>query len=160
MHLVQRLQAVHERDWMDGEALMLETLTSIRRAGADVILIDTVPTPALYFADKEFGTDGGIMITGSHNPPEYNGIKMVAGGGSLYGEAIQDLYRRIEADDYLDGAGTTERREILERYVEAVSDAIDLPVPIKVVLDCGNGTGSVVAGPPLTPALLPFHSSS
>lgn len=117
----------------------------LNRAGADVILIDTVPTPTLYFADREFGTDGAIQITGSHNPPEYNGIKMVAGGGSLYGEAIQDLRRRIEADEYLDGAGTTERREILDRYVEAVSGAVDLPAPIKVVLDCGNGTGSVVA---------------
>jgi len=117
----------------------------LNASGADVILIDTVPTPTLYFADREFGTDGGIQITGSHNPSEYNGIKMVAGGGSLYGEAIQDLRRRIEADQYLDGAGTTERREILERYVEAVSSAVELPAPIKVVLDCGNGTGSVVA---------------
>lgn len=117
----------------------------LNRAGADVILLGTVPTPVLYFADREFGTDGGIMITGSHNPPEYNGIKMVAGGGSLYGEAIQDLRRRIEADEYLGGAGTTERTEILDRYVEAMSAAIELPSPIKVVLDCGNGTGSVVA---------------
>ena len=117
----------------------------LNESGADVILIDTVPTPTLYFADREFGTDGGIQITGSHNPPEYNGIKMVAGGGSLYGEAIQDLRRRIEADQYLDGSGTTERREILERYVEAVSNAVELSAPIKVVLDCGNGTGSVVA---------------
>jgi phosphomannomutase/phosphoglucomutase len=117
----------------------------LNESGADVILVDTVPTPTLYFADREFGTDGGIQITGSHNPPEYNGIKMVAGGGSLYGDAIQDLRLRIEADQYLDGAGTTERREILERYVEAVSGAVELPAPIRVVLDCGNGTGSVVA---------------
>ena len=117
----------------------------LNESGADVILIDTVPTPTLYFADREFGTDGGIQITGSHNPPEYNGVKMVAGGGSLYGDAIQDLRRKIEADQYLDGAGTTEQREILERYVEAVSGAVELPAPIRVVLDCGNGTGSVVA---------------
>ena len=117
----------------------------LNESGADVILIDTVPTPTLYWADREFGTDGGIQITGSHNPPEYNGIKMVVGGGSLYGDAIQDLRLRIEADQYLDGAGTTERREILDRYVEAVSAAVDMPAPIKVVLDCGNGTGSVVA---------------
>ncbi len=70
----------------------------LNASGADVILIDTVPTPTLYFADREFGTDGGIQITGSHNPSEYNGIKMVAGGNSLYGDAIQDLRRRIEAD--------------------------------------------------------------
>lgn len=117
----------------------------LNASGANVILIDTVPTPTLYFADREFGTDGGIQITGSHNPSEYNGIKMVAGGNSVYGDAIQDLRRRIELDDYLDGQGEVERREILDRYVEAVSGAIDMPAPIKVVLDCGNGTGSVVA---------------
>ena len=117
----------------------------LNASGADVILVDTVPTPVLYFADREFGTDGGIQITGSHNPPEYNGIKMVAGGNSLYGEAIQDLRRRVESDSWREAEGRTERRPILERYVEAVREAVDLPAPIKVVLDCGNGTGSVVA---------------
>jgi phosphomannomutase/phosphoglucomutase len=114
-------------------------------SGADVILVDTVPTPTLYFADREFGTDGGIQITGSHNPPEYNGIKMVVGGSSLYGAAIQDLRRRVENEDWLDGEGETERRPVLDRYAAAVAAAVDVPEPIRVVLDCGNGTGSVIA---------------
>lgn len=117
----------------------------LNASGADVILVDTVPTPTLYFADREFGTDGGIQITGSHNPPEYNGIKMVVGGNSLYGAAIQDLRQRVESDAWLDGDGETERRPILDRYVAAVAGAVDVPGPIRVVLDCGNGTGSVVA---------------
>ncbi len=117
----------------------------LNASGADAILVGTVPTPTLYFADAEFGTDGGLQITGSHNPPEYNGIKMVVGGNSLYGDAIQDLYERIRADEYLEGEGATEGRAILDRYVDAVAAAIDLPAPIRVVLDCGNGTGSVVA---------------
>jgi len=117
----------------------------LNRSGADVILVDTVPTPTLYYADREFGTDGGIQITGSHNPPEYNGIKMVVGGSSLYGAAIQDLRRRVVEDDWLDGNGETERQPVLDRYAAAVASAVDVPGPIRVVLDCGNGTGSVVA---------------
>ncbi len=132
-------------------------------SGADVLLVDTVPTPTLYFAAREFGTDGGIQITGSHNPPEYNGIKMTVAGGSLYGEAIQDLRRRVEADAYAEGRGTTERREILDRYVDAVAGAVELAGPIRVVLDCGNGTGSVVAGRALAAAgieVIPLYCES
>jgi len=135
----------------------------LNASGADVILVDTVPTPTLYFADREFGTDGGIQITGSHNPPEYNGIKMVAGGNSLYGDAIQDLRRRVESDSWLDGSGTTERRPILARYAAAVAEAVDLPGPIRVVLDCGNGTGSVVAPEALEAAgieVIPLYCES
>jgi phosphomannomutase/phosphoglucomutase len=126
-------------------ALAQALCDGLNASGADVYLVETVPTPVLYFADREFETDGGIQITGSHNPPEYNGIKMVVGGSSLYGEAIQDLRRRVEAESWQEGEGQTERRPILDRYVEAVRDAVELPSPIRVVLDCGNGTGSVVA---------------
>ncbi len=126
-------------------ALAQALCEGLNASGADVYLVETVPTPVLYFADREFGTDGGIQITGSHNPAEYNGIKMVAGGNSLYGEAIQDLRRRVESESWREAEGRTERRPILERYVEAVRKSIDLPAPIKVVLDCGNGTGSVIA---------------
>jgi phosphomannomutase/phosphoglucomutase len=117
----------------------------LNASGADVRFVGLVPTPVLYFAARELGTDGGIQITGSHNPPEYNGIKMIAGDGSLYGDAIQDLRRRIVAEEWAEGRGETTREEILGRYVEAVAGAIELPSPVKLVLDCGNGTGSVIA---------------
>lgn len=117
----------------------------LNASGVDVRFLGLVPTPVVYFATRELATDGGIQITGSHNPPEYNGIKMITGQGSLYGEAIQDLRRRVEADAWAGGAGETTRVEILERYRDAVVAAVHLPAPVKVVLDCGNGTGAVIA---------------
>jgi len=117
----------------------------LNASGAEVRFVGLVPTPVLYFAAREFGTDGGIQITGSHNPPEYNGIKMIVGDGSLYGDAIQDLRARIVDERWVEGTAETRREQILDRYVEAVAGSIELPAPVKVVLDCGNGTGSVVA---------------
>ena len=135
-------------------------------SGADVVDVGTVPTPTLYWAEQTLATDGGIQITGSHNPPEWNGIKMTLRGASVYGEAIQDLKRRIgrggdgtgrrrgseeEAGtegDRIDGAGTgggrSEKVEVLDRYIDDLAGRFDLAGPVKVVLDCGNGTGSLV----------------
>lgn len=114
-------------------------------SGLDAILLDTVPTPTLYYATVSLGTDGGIQITGSHNPPEYNGIKMVVGGGSLYGEAITALRMLIEAGDFDDGSGTTTKQAILEEYAREIGERARVASPVHLVLDCGNGTGSVVA---------------
>jgi len=117
----------------------------LNAAGLDAVLLDTVPTPALYYATVALDTDGGIQITGSHNPPEYNGIKMVVAGGSVYGEAIQEMRELIESDDYETGEGGTTRHEILESYVREVAERAAVDGPVHVVLDCGNGTGSVAA---------------
>ncbi|MFO7588888.1 MAG: phosphomannomutase/phosphoglucomutase [Gemmatimonadota bacterium] len=117
----------------------------LNASGADVSLVGLAPTPVLYYAAAELETDGGIQVTGSHNPPEYNGIKMIVADGSLYGEAIQDLRRRVETDAWAEGAGETTRVEILERYRDAVASAVSLPFPVKLVIDCGNGTGSMIA---------------
>ncbi|HSM08352.1 MAG TPA: phosphomannomutase/phosphoglucomutase [Gemmatimonadota bacterium] len=117
----------------------------LNAAGLDAVLLDTVPTPALYYATVALETDGGIQITGSHNPPEYNGIKMVVSDGSVYGEAIQEIRELVEADDYLSGEGTTTRHEILDAYVREIGERAAVEGPVHVVLDCGNGTGSVAA---------------
>ena len=117
----------------------------LNAAGADVRLVGTVPTPALYYAADVWATDGGIQITGSHNPPEYNGIKMIVGDRALYGAAIQELRELVESDRYADGSGSTERHEILERYAEEIGRRAGVEGPVKLVLDCGNGTGSVIA---------------
>lgn len=114
-------------------------------AGADVRLVGTVPTPALYYAADLWSTDGGIQVTGSHNPPEYNGIKMIAGDRSVYGAAIQELRELVEADDYAAGSGETARLEILERYATEIGRRARVEGPVRLVLDCGNGAGSVVA---------------
>ncbi len=117
----------------------------LERSGVDVRFLGTVPTPALYFAERVLQVEGAIQITGSHNPPEYNGLKMVVGGEALYGDDIQELRGRIETDDFADGDGRTERVEILDRYVEVIAQRAPISPPTALTLDCGNGTGSVVA---------------
>ncbi len=117
----------------------------LNAAGVDTLFVGTVPTPALYFAAIEFGTDAGIQITGSHNPSEYNGIKMVRDGGAIYGDAIRGLRRRIESEAFASGSGESRDVEILDRYVEEIASRGRVEAPVRMVLDCGNGAGSVVA---------------
>jgi phosphomannomutase/phosphoglucomutase len=126
-------------------ALAKAMCEGLNASGLDVVLLDTVPTPTLYYATVVLETDGGIQITGSHNPPEYNGIKMVVAGGSVYGDAIQDLRMLLESEAYHDGQGSTTRSEILERYAHEIGERARVEGPVKVVLDCGNGVGSVIA---------------
>ena len=113
--------------------------------GLDVIDVGVVASPMLYFAVFHHDADGGVQITGSHNPSEYNGFKMMEGKGSLYGDAIQDLRRAIEEEDFAEGAGALRTDPIFDAYVHYVTENITLgPRRLKVVVDGGNGTG----GPP------------
>jgi phosphomannomutase/phosphoglucomutase len=114
-------------------------------AGAQVIDVGTVPTPAHSFAMAYWGTDGGLQVTGSHNPPQYNGFKMAIRGGSIYGDMIQEVRRTIEQEDYLSGEGRAEDRAVLEIYVRELAAKFSIARPVKVVVDCGNGSGSLVA---------------
>ncbi len=120
---------------------LIQGLTS---SGADVIDIGTVPTPTLYWAEKTLPTDGGIQITGSHNPPEWNGIKMTLGAMPVYGDQIQAFKHAIRQGEFREGTGTSERSDVLDRYVADLAGRFDLSRPVKVVLDCGNGVGSLV----------------
>jgi phosphomannomutase / phosphoglucomutase len=120
-------------------------VAGLRAAGADVLFIGTVPTPVLYWAVQRYGSDGGVQITGSHNPPEYNGFKLLARGTSFYGAQIQALKRRIESRDFADGEGALEERGVLDEYVDDVAGRFELARPVKIVVDCGNGVASVVA---------------
>lgn len=119
----------------------------LAEVGVRAALVGTVPTPALYFAAGELDADGGIQVTGSHNPPEYNGIKLVRDGRAIYGEGIQRLRARIEEDRYASGRAEaeTEEVEILDRYVASLAERVRVPERVRIVLDCGNGAGSVVA---------------
>ncbi len=119
-------------------------IAGLREAGVDVIDIGTVPTPIVWWAEKTQSTDGAIQITGSHNPAEWNGIKMSM-GGSVFGEAIQQIRRTIESGDYATGAGSVERRDVTEAYMADVVGRFDIARPVKVVVDCGNGSGALVA---------------
>lgn len=125
--------------------LASEIIRGIRSTGVNVVDVETVPTPMLYYATAKLGLDGGLQITGSHNPPEYNGFKMVVKGRALYGDAIQDLYRRIDRDDFTNGEGRREKQDIYPTYLDDVGSRFSVARPMKVVVDCGNGTGSLVA---------------
>lgn len=120
-------------------------IAGLRAAGVDVLFVGTVPTPVLYWSEATFGTDAGVQITGSHNPPEWNGIKMSVGRGSLYGDAIQGLLRRIQESDYAEGRGGLEETDVLDRYVADVAGRFSLARPVKVAVDAGNGVGALVA---------------
>ena len=113
-------------------------------AGVHVVDVGLVPTPSHSFAVSHWGADGGLQVTGSHNPPQYNGFKMTL-GGSIYGEAIQEVRRMIDESDYESGEGSVENREVLDEYVRYVAGKFKIGRPLKVVVDCGNGTGSIVA---------------
>ena len=126
-------------------ALAEGLISGIRSAGVDVFDVGTVPTPVLYWSEVKLGTDAGVQITGSHNPPEWNGIKMTYGGSSLYGDAIQDLLHSIQASNFTSGSGGYERLTVLDRYVDDIAGRFTLDQPMRVAVDCGNGTGSILA---------------
>jgi len=113
--------------------------------GLNVVDIGVVPTPVLYYSLYVLPVDGSLMITGSHNPPDMNGFKLNLGQDSVYGEEIQKIREIIEARDYEEGSGSVSSADIIEQYTAAVRERIKLERPLKVVADCGNGCGSLVA---------------
>ncbi len=121
----------------------------IRSAGGHVVRLSTVPTPVTYWAERELGADGGVQITGSHNPAEWNGIKMTVGGRPLHGEGIQDLRRRIDRGGSDGEGGDEEYVDILDRYVADVARRFPGLEPLRVVVDCGNASGALTAVPVL-----------
>ncbi len=129
-----------------GDALAAALRDGIVAAGGTAIDVGTLPTPALYFAVQALETDGGVQVTGSHNPPEFNGFKMVITGGSMHGEAIQQLWERIAVEQYSTGVGAhASDASILGRYREAIVARHTLARPVKAVVDCGNGVAALIA---------------
>jgi phosphomannomutase/phosphoglucomutase len=110
-----------------------------------VIHVGEVPTPLVYWAEQTRQADGAVQVTGSHNPSEWNGIKMTVLGDAMYGDAIQSLLARIRSGDLASGRGTLRRSAILDEYVQDVAGRFELPRPVRVAVDCGNGVASVVA---------------
>jgi phosphomannomutase/phosphoglucomutase len=136
-----------------GEALSAALLEGLVATGAQVLAVGLVPTPTLYFAIHHLGADGGVQVTGSHNPPEMNGFKMVLDGLPFAGDDIQALRRRIEGDGFASGPGGVTRHAVLDAYRSEVVGRIGpLARRLRVVVDCGNGTASL-AGPQLLEAL-------
>ena len=135
-----------------GEMLSQAMRDGIAAAGGVAVDVGVLPTPALYFALHELSVDGGVQVTGSHNPPQFNGFKMVMAGETLHGDDIQRI-RALIQDDALDaGHGTIEADDsVLKRYCDAIARIVGpLAEPVKVVVDCGNGVGSLVAESVLT----------
>jgi phosphomannomutase/phosphoglucomutase len=129
-----------------GEELRDSLVRGLTESGIDVIDVGVVPTPLLYWALHNLDVAGGIQITGSHNPSEYNGFKLSIGKGSLHGEEIQALFGLITDGKFLQGKGTTKKVEVIDRYVDDIAKRIGkLSRPLKVVADCGNGAGALVA---------------
>ena len=132
-----------------GPSLSAALARGLQATGMHVIDIGVVATPMVYFAAHHYGVGSGIMITGSHNPPEYNGIKMVLQGETLALDSIQALLRRIEADDFSVAAkqGNYEQRNIADAYVARIVGDVKLSRKMKIVMDCGNGSPAVIAAP-------------
>jgi phosphomannomutase/phosphoglucomutase len=128
-----------------GPGLLEGLVEGLRAAGSDVVDIGMAPTGVLYYAAHEAGAGSGVMVTGSHNPPEYNGIKMMVGGTTLSGDQIHGLYERLVDGDLRVGRGSVKKQDMLDRYLQRVTDDISLERPLRVVADCGNGVGGVNA---------------
>ncbi|MDE0925816.1 MAG: phosphomannomutase/phosphoglucomutase [Methylophilaceae bacterium] len=130
---------------LSGPELAAALSRGIRKAGIDVIHLGLVATPVVYFAAYQLKTSCGVMVTGSHNPPDYNGLKMVLGGDALSGEAIQGLRQRIENNDLASGAGQESSHHIDDEYIAIISNHIKLARPMKIAADAGNGVAGAFA---------------
>jgi phosphomannomutase/phosphoglucomutase len=119
----------------------------IRSAGIDIIDIGLCATPMLYFAVRHFRSDGGVMVTGSHNPPDFNGFKICIGPDTIYGDQIQDLRKIIESGDYIQGEGKSSSREIAGIYQDYIFDHLKVRPGHRIVVDGGNGVGGFFALP-------------
>lgn len=131
---------------LSGPELSSALIEGARSAGVNVIDLGCVTTPMVYWAAATTpGVSSCAAMTGSHNPPDYNGIKMMVAGDTLSGEAIQALRRRIESGDFTEGEGGYEARNIAQTYIDDIAAKIDLARPLKVVVDAGNGVAGAYA---------------
>ncbi|APV50424.1 phosphomannomutase/phosphoglucomutase [Betaproteobacteria bacterium GR16-43] len=128
-----------------GPRLSAALSDGLNSAGMDVIDIGVVATPMVYFATHHFATGSGVMVTGSHNPPEYNGLKMMLAGDTLYGEAIQKLLRMIEDGELVSGRGKVEKADVAEAYLSRITGDVKLARSMRVAVDCGNGSPGAIA---------------
>ena len=141
----QRAIAVGRDGRLSGPELAAALSDGIRMAGIDTVDVGCVPTPVVYFAAHELGCQSCVAVTGSHNPPDYNGLKMVIGGETLALDAIQQLKARIEAGNLLTGSGTIRSADIRDAYVAKIVGDVKLARPMKIVMDCGNGVAGGIA---------------
>ena len=145
--LEQQTIAVGRDGRASGPELAEALIEGLRATGCDVVDVGEVPTPVLYFATHYLETGSGVMVTGSHNPPEYNGLKIMLAGETLFGDRITALRTRAMSGEFESGSGNVESVDVTSEYIRRVTE--DIPVAIgnafKVVIDCGNGVAGAVA---------------
>ena len=143
----QKAIAVGRDGRLSGPELAGALTDGIRAAGVDVVDVGCVPTPLTYFAAYELGTNSCVSVTGSHNPPDYNGLKMVLGGQTLFGDLIQSLRQRIIDGDLVTAAepGKLTHANVVPAYIAKIIGDVKLSRPMKIVMDCGNGVAGAVA---------------
>ena len=141
----QSAVAVGRDGRMSGPELSSALAEGLNAAGIDVYDIGRVPTPLAYFAAYELGCHSAVSVTGSHNPPDYNGLKLVLGGETLHGEQILALRQRIASGDLSHGQGVVRHADVREAYLRRIVSDVKLSRPMKIVIDCGNGVAGELA---------------
>jgi len=130
---------------LSGPELAGALAEGLNAAGADVIDIGMAPTPVTYFAAHHLKCGSCVSVTGSHNPPDYNGLKLVVGGVTLYGDDIQDLKARIEGNRLASGQGKRSAASVLDAYVQRITGDVKLARKMRIAVDCGNGVAGMLA---------------
>jgi len=130
---------------LSGPQLVAALTEGLNAAGADVIDVGMAPTPVAYFAAHHLETGSCVAVSGSHNPPQYNGLKIVVAGDTLYGDEIQEIRRRIEKRQFLSGQGKKSSANVLDAYVERIAGDVKLERPFHIAVDCGNGVAGMLA---------------
>ena len=131
---------------LSGPELSAALAEGLQSTGIDVIDIGLVATPLVYFATQTTGATSGIMVTGSHNPPDYNGFKMVLAGDAIYGDTIQDLYQAIVHLEFAQGQGSYRTQDMRAEYLQRITSDVRLARPMTIAIDCGNGVAGAFAG--------------
>jgi phosphomannomutase/phosphoglucomutase len=124
-------------------------IQGVLSTGCDVVDIGMCPTPVLYFSIHHLDLEGGAMITASHNPPEYNGFKLMNGNDSIHSQGLQEIRKVIESNAYITGSGRFTRKDVLTPYKKYITEHITLSAPLRLGIDAGNGTGGITALPVL-----------
>ena len=130
---------------LSGPDMVNSLIQGLRSTGMDVIDIGAVPTPVVYFGCYHLNTGSGVSVTGSHNPPDYNGFKIVLGNETLSEDSIQALYTRIAEHRFVDGSGGLQTMDITGDYIQRIANDIQVERKLKVVIDCGNGIAGAIA---------------
>ncbi len=141
----QRAIAVGRDGRLSGPQLAEALMAGIRMAGIDTIDVGCVPTPVVYFAAHELGCQSCVAVTGSHNPPDYNGLKMVVAGETLAGETIQGIRQRVDANRLQHGSGQSSSADVQPAYLARIGSDVRLARPMKIAIDCGNGVAGGIA---------------